>query len=141
MSNATLVEIVGGGTSGTPSGEVVSVQSPGLVVLSGTIASGDATGLSGVIQTNGVPVVGIIMPATWTSASMSFLGSVDGSTYQNVYDQYGNELVLTVASARSIYLDAYIYLTAFNSLKARSGTAALPVAQGSDRIVQLVTSP
>lgn len=113
----------------------------GVVSKSGTIANGDATGLSTAIQTNGVPVVGIEMPASWTSASMTFQGSVDGSTYQNIYDQYGNELTLTVAGARDIYFDAYVYLTACNYVKVRSGTSALPVAQGSDRIVKLITAP
>lgn len=117
------------------------VASPALVSKSGTITSGDATGLSSVIQTNGVCVVGIEMPASWTSASMTFQGSVDGSTYQNIYDQYGNELVITVAGARDIYFDAFIYLTACNYVKVRSGTSAAPVAQGADRIVKLITAP
>lgn len=133
--------VVGDGTAGAPAGGAVSVQSPGLVSVSGTITSGDATGLSSVIQTNGVCVVGIEMPATWTSASMTFQGSVDGSTYQNIYDQYGNELVITVAGARDIYFDAFIYLTACNYVKVRSGTNASPVAQGANRIVKLITAP
>lgn len=113
----------------------------GLITRSGTIPSNDVTGLSNSIQTNGVPVVGIEMPTSWTSASMTFIGSVDGVTYRPVYDQYGGELTVTVAGDRIIFFDTYIYFNACNHVKPRSGTGASPVAQGADRIIKLITVP
>lgn len=141
VSAAGAVKAEGAGTAGVASGGVMSVQSPGLVLRSGVIASGDTTGLSTAIQTNGVPVVGIEMPPGWTAAPMSFISSVDGSNYQPVWDQYGNEFVITVAAGRNLFVDSARYFWMANYLKARSGTEATPVTQGADRTVKLITAP
>lgn len=63
MSNATLVEIVGGGTAGTPSASVQTVQYPadGATL---TKASVTMTGASGVLLTASATRVVVIVSST-----------------------------------------------------------------------------
>ena len=81
---------------------------------------------------------GIVMPAAWTAANLTFQVSEDGVTYNNLYDQDGNEITATAAASR------YIVMTPENFwgqhwIKVRSGTAGTPVNQGAARTVKLVT--
>lgn len=67
-----------------------------LVVALATIAISTTT--SAAIQTNGLSLVGIQLPAAFTGTAISFLGSVDGTTYQAVKSTTsGTALSYTVA--------------------------------------------
>jgi len=94
--------------------------------------------LSAELNTDGLPLAGIIMPAAWTSANLTFQAADKSSgTFANVYDGAGTELNVTAGASRSIGLttsdmDA---LGAFQYMKIRSGTAGTPVTQGGARTI------
>jgi hypothetical protein len=101
-----------------------------------TIANGAS--LSGAIAVGqGVPVA-ILMPGTFTGTSMTFQGSLDGTTFTNLYDTSGTEVSITVAASRLISLEA-IFFPAIPYLKVRSGTAGSPTAEGGARTLSIVT--
>ncbi len=67
-------------------------------------------------------LVGIVMPATWTAADLTFQFSADNVTYQNAYDAAGTELTVTGTAAATIPVDP-LYFRCAPFLKVRSGTA------------------
>ena len=111
--------------------------------LFATIAS--AASLSGAAQPASAPnnslgnmaVYGIIMPAAWTTANLTFQLAVDNSNYYNVYDANGGELTINADASRFILIPPSLYLAA-GAIKVRSGTAATPVAQGAARTITLL---
>ncbi len=65
-----------------------------------------STTTSVAIPTSGLALVGIQMPAAFTGTAISFLGSVDGTTYQAVYTTTsGTALSYTVAAAHYVAID------------------------------------
>jgi hypothetical protein len=95
----------------------------------------NGTALSPAFTLNGEDLIGILMPAAWTAANITFQTSPDAVTWANVFDQGGVEVVLTSPAATN-----YIYLTplvanGFLYIRLRSGTNALAVNQGADRIM------
>jgi hypothetical protein len=99
-----------------------------------TIAN--AGSLSGAADLEGKAIAGIVMPADWTAAALTFQVSVDGTNFKNLYNDSGSEVSITVAA------DTFIRLTAewkgIRYIKVRSGTAGVPVAQGAERQIGLV---
>ena len=85
-------------------------------------------------------LVGIIMPAAWDAAALTFQGSVDGITWGNVFTATG-ELSFPSADVAAGNLLAFdIHMTpAIRFVKVRSGVAATPVNQTADRIITLLT--
>ena len=85
-------------------------------------------------------LVGVVMPAGWDTASLTFQASIDGTTWGNVFTASGE---LTFPSADVIagnVLAFDIHLTpAIRFVKVRSGVAATPVNQTADRIITLLT--
>lgn len=67
-----------------------------------TIPSGEAT--SGAIPTGGRVILGLVMPAAFTGASITFTVSHDGTTYQALYDESNTQVSVTVAASRSYQL-------------------------------------
>lgn len=102
-----------------------------------TIASGAS--LSGAADLKGRKLVGIIMPSTWTTASLTFQGSIDGTNYFNVYDG-ATERALIVSTSYYSALNIGDWV-GFRYLKVRSGTSGTPVNQGADRVLTLVVQP
>ncbi|MFA6280382.1 MAG: hypothetical protein WC612_06285 [Bdellovibrionales bacterium] len=101
-----------------------------------TIAAGAA--LSGAVNLGGLRLFGLVMPAAWTAAGITFQVSYDGGTsWSNLYDANGNEVSVTVAASRAIALDPVTF-AAISMIKVRSGTAAAPVNQIAAAAVQLV---
>jgi len=90
------------------------------------------TALSVAVPINGNLLCMLEMPAAWTTANITFQSSGDGATYQNLYDEYGNEITIVTAVARNITLDP-ARLAGCKYLKFRSGTAAVPVNQTAAR--------
>jgi hypothetical protein len=104
-----------------------------------TIASGAS--LSGAARLpNGHCLVGIVMPAAWTAANLTFQASEDGAAYANLYDKNGTEITVTAAASRYIELSPSDWC-AVPFLKVRSGTAASAVNQAAARTITLVTRP
>ena len=102
-----------------------------------TIANGAS--LSGAVDLKGRKLVAIIMPATWTAASLTFQGSVNDTDYFNVYDG-ATERSATVAASYYSSLDIGDWI-GFRYIKIRSGTAASAVNQGGARVLTLVVQP
>lgn len=107
------------------------------------IASGNS--LSNAVSLSTALLCGVVMPAAWTSANLTFQASIDGGvTFNNVFDDAGNELTMTAAASRYIVLaniGQWIGFGPNTQIKLRSGTSGSPVTQGSDRVIQLsVTS-
>lgn len=116
------------------------MEDPGRIPF--TIANGQS--LSGVVPLQGLEVVGIIMPAAWTAAALTFQSAdiadppAGGSTtYQNIYSTGGTELNYTVDAARRIPVDPNAF-GRHSAVKVRSGTSGAAVNQGADRIGYLV---
>lgn len=102
-----------------------------------TITNG--TALSPAVPLGRGTLIGILIPAAWTAANITFQASADDASFADVYDASGAELTLTVGgAARYITLDQKLFM-GFANLKIRSGTTGTPVNQGADRILTLVT--
>ncbi len=104
-----------------------------------TIANGQS--LSAAINMYDIGALSAIhMPAAWTAADLTFQASADGVTYNNLYNDSGGEYTVTAAAARAIVVNLADFL-GIKFLKIRSGTSAVPVAQGADRSLSLVCLP
>ena len=98
----------------------------------------EGTSQSDAIRKPGYHIVGIIMPAAWTAADLTFQVSDDGgTTFRNVYWDWGPEMVVDAAASMSIELSPFVGLHNIDQLKVRSGTAGVPVAQAAERLILL----
>lgn len=98
----------------------------------------NAASLSGAVRIDG-RLVGVILPAAWTTAALSFQGSVDGETFFDVYDAATERTIAeaAVVANRFLALDPDAW-RAFTHIKVRSGVAGTAVAQGAQRVLTLV---
>jgi hypothetical protein len=104
--------------------------------LTATIANGQS--LSGALNLGGLRLFGIVMPAAWTAAGLTFRMSPDGgASWSDLYDDAGVEFIVSAAASRFIMLDPAGF-SALPWLQARSGTSVAPVAQGADRSLTLM---
>lgn len=115
-----------------------SNQYPSVITndLSATIASSGS--LSGAVDLRGTTLSGYIMPSAWTTADLTFQGSVDGTNFSALYDSFGNEINHPVAASRFVALNPADF-AGIRYLKIRSGTTGTPVNQAAERIITLVT--
>lgn len=114
--------------------EIVSAGAPKTV--SATIANGAS--LSGAILIAGQLAV-IQTPAAWTAADMTFQGSVDnGSTFSDIYDGATERIIasaqIPTASSKSL-AQTLSQWVGYTHIKIRSGTGAIPVNQGAQRVI------
>ena len=101
-----------------------------------TIAAGAS--LSGAIDLKGADVIRIAMPAAWTAADLTFQVSDDaGTTFRNVYWDWGPEMVVDASTSMSIELSPFVGLHNIDQLKVRSGTAGTPVVQVAEALIVL----
>jgi len=101
-----------------------------------TISNG--TSLSPAISIGNGLLVGIAMSAGWDAASMTFQVSYDGGTTFQEMQSSSAAISFTVALGQFIAVDPTLW-RGVNTLKVRSGTAAAPVNQTADRIINLIT--
>lgn len=104
-----------------------------------TIANGAS--LSGALNIASRNFFGIIMPASWTSAALTFQGSFDGTTYYDLYDETGTEVSFTVSTSRYVIISTPAKFLGLKKLKIRSGTSGTPVNQGGDRDIGVIVIP
>lgn len=104
-----------------------------------TIANGASQ--SSVVDLHAVDLLAIQMPAAWTAANLTFLGSADNVTFDPVKDSGGTEITVTAAASTYIVLSDVLQpeLKGVRYLKIRSGTAGAPVNQGAARTLVLIT--
>lgn len=119
--------------------DIVNVQSaaPG-TSLTVTITSG--TSLSAAVDLNTMRLHRIVFPAGWDTAAMTFVGSYDGTNYNNLYDSNGEVTASYAGAARSVVIDPAVSF-GIRYWKFRSGTAAAAVNQTADRLLTLVLVP
>ena len=101
-----------------------------------TVSNG--TSLSPAISIGNGLLVGIAMSAGWDAASMTFQVSYDGGTTFQEMQSSSAAISFTVAANQFIAVDPTLW-RGVNTLKVRSGTAATPVNQTADRIINLIT--
>jgi len=103
-----------------------------------TIAAGAS--LSGAVDLTGYVLVALAMPASWTTAVLSFQGSPDGETYQELKDTYDGLLSYNPLVACNRAVDPLNFL-GWRYIKVRSGTAASAVNQAAERVITLIVRP
>ena len=107
--------------------------------LAGTVTIASGTSLSGALVIGPDRPIAIGMPAAWTAASLTFEVSFDGgATWGPMYDKDGTEYTVVTDATRRIPLPPMDW-AGITNLKIRSGTAAVPVNQGADRVITMVT--
>lgn len=103
--------------------------------------------LSGVCDLQDQELVGIFMPAAWTAAGLSFAAAPDTldmpglipQAFNPVTDKAGAELAYVVAANKHVLVNLAHELSGLGRfVKFRSGTSAVPVAQGADATLVLV---
>lgn len=107
-------------------------------IVTATIANGAS--ISNEIDLGDKVFAGLIMPAEWTAAVITFLVAAEsGGTFYSLYNDAGTEISLTVAAGTAVGIaDVALALAPWRYIKLRSGTAASPVAQGADRAIAIV---
>jgi hypothetical protein len=115
---------------------------PGLFnIQKTTVTIANGASLSSAGDLGGTRLVGIIMPAAWTAAALTFQVSYDGgTTFANLYDEYGLEYTVTADAGRAIKVPALDFLIGAQ-VKVRSGTSGTPANQGAARDLILVSMP
>lgn len=108
-----------------------------------TIPSGTST--SGLALLYDSELVGIIMPAAWTTAPITFIGSDDGNNFFGLFDGTGTNGIKVTTPTPSTYIaigeETNVKSEHFRGiigLVIRSGTSGLPVNQTADRVLTLV---
>jgi hypothetical protein len=83
-------------------------------------------------------LAGIIMPAAWTTASLTFLVSADGSAFYPLYNLDGSEYeVLSPDVSRCINVPPQDFM-GYRSIKLRSGKDGAAVQQGGSRAFTVI---
>ena len=100
-----------------------------------SIAAGAS--LSSAVYLGAGTLLGISLPSAWTAATVTLQTSLDGgATWIDVYDDGGNEIVLSPAAGKFTPLDAGTFGNLVY-LKVRSGTGSAPVNQVGARSITL----
>lgn len=104
-------------------------------MIDATIAA--AASISGDIDLGPLRLEGVIMPAAWTAADLTFQVSRDGSAFQNLFDDADNEVIVQAAASRNVALrdDVKKAFSGWRWLRVRSGTSGTPVAQAAERTI------
>ena len=95
------------------------------------------TALSNALSIDGDVLCEIQMPATWTTAHVTFQTSPDGVNFQDLVDTSNAEVDLTVTQAKNRRVNPDLY-HGIVYLRLRSGTTATPVNQAAARVLTLV---
>lgn len=128
------------GTGGDATGGGIVATSGPPTSTTATIANGAS--LSGAVQVSG-KLVGIVIPAAWTSAAVTFQGSADNVNFYDIYDGALSGAAERTMQSASVVANRLYPLSlndwiGVNYLKVRSGTSASPVNQGGARVFTLM---
>lgn len=105
-------------------------------VIEITIASGQS--LSDPVNMLGRVVTAVLVPSAWTSADITFQGSIDGVTYGDLHNPSG-EYGVTGTAGALIAVDAAVFF-GVNYIRVRSGTSASAVNQAAARVISLASA-
>jgi hypothetical protein len=108
-------------------------------IIDVTIANGQS--LSPAVALGGKSLVGIVMPAAWTAAALTFQATADdpgtdNGAMQELQDGTGNPVTLTVNAGTFVQVDPTKW-RGTRHITVRSGTVGAPVAQGASRTLGL----
>jgi hypothetical protein len=96
-----------------------------------TIPAGES--LSSALDLTTGSLAQLLSPDVWSPpANISFMLSADGASFQDVYDETGNEIVWAMDAGRAVAIDP-VLTSAATFLKLRSGSSTHPIAQDADR--------
>lgn len=110
-----------------------------VLFIDAVIANGES--LSAAINLRGYRLAGVIMPAAWTAAALSFQAAESESgTFSEAVDSAGAPLAVTAAASQYIVFVAALQeaTTALAVIKVRSGTSGAAVNQAAARTLRLV---
>lgn len=102
-----------------------------------------AQALSNAVASVGYGVCLLLMPGSWTDAPITLQASLDEgepAAWSDLHDHLGNEVALTVTAGRALTLPPTLLL-GWRWLRLRSGLAAAPVNQITDRHIILGIRP
>lgn len=102
-----------------------------------TVSIAADTSKSGVAHLGGADLIGIITPAAWTAAVITFEASIDGEEYHVLGDRYDNVLSVAVTPGRHIDLEVGMFLST-PYLKIVSGVPGELVNQEAERTIKLI---
>lgn len=129
------VTVKSGATAGSaPEFRLTNIETVTVTIANGASLSDEADVGEGRV------LVGILMPAAWTAASMTFQAGAVSGALGNLYDEYGTEVEYTVDASRYVAVDIPTFASA-RYVKVRSGTSGTPVNQAAERTITLVTRP
>ena len=75
------------------------------------------------------------MPDQWSPANISFQASADGTTFRDLVDAYGAEVLMAVIVNTTV---VPLALKTFQYFKIRSGSRGQPINQQQDRVFKVV---
>jgi hypothetical protein len=130
-------------------------EAPTLVQV--VIASGQSLSSAGVL--NGYKIVGLALPAAWTKCHLTFQASYNGTDYFEIFDinrrdptlneidldadpqslSTKNWTLVNFGQDGGMIVTGGAHFGKAQAIKIRSGTPEAPVAQGADRIIQIIT--
>ena len=103
-----------------------------------TISAGQA--ITAEIDTGGKRLARIAIPASWTTANITFqVAPISGGTFTDLYDSGGTEYNVTVGGASRTIIIPLADMIGLRFIKIRSGTTGTPVNQAADRILAIAT--
>lgn len=104
------------------------------------IATIDAAGnLSDAVELGSAALMGVIMPVAWDTAHLSFQASNDNVHWYDLYDVYGDEVLVELPAADYFITGFDPAITrAVAYLKVRSGTTGTPVGQTLESLITLI---
>lgn len=111
-------------------------------VVNAVIPNGET--ITGVIDLEGGArrIHGIVMPAAWTAAELTFLVSVDGVRWLPLRDGTADVEIAAAGGATddtAFALANHAALAGWPQVVIQSGTHAMPVAQGAERTLEVLT--
>ncbi len=100
-------------------------------------AIGAGQSLSEPLNLGGLRLFGIVIPAEWTAASLSFQVSPDaGTSWFELVGDSGENVAVTSKTASCMMVDPKLFAP-FQYIRIRSGLASAAVSQISNRTLQL----
>jgi len=121
---------------------IQTTKNQGIFLTTGTVTILNGASLSDAISLGNRHLTEIIMPAGWTAAALTFQFSLDGITYNNAFSLTAELTANTTAALanQSINIATTATFHGARYLKIRSGTAAVPVNQGADRVLTVIST-
>lgn len=103
-----------------------------------TATIGIGTSLSAEVALGEKTLVGIVMPAGWDAAGLTFQATPDDVNFSELQDGTGAAVGFTVAAGIFVAVDPTKW-RGVTGIKVRSGTSGVPVNQTATRALILVT--